>query len=197
MEPFEIIAAPFEVYVAPVGEAFPLINAAPAGNWDLIGTNGNKNISEDGVTVAHEEDIEEFRMAGATGPVKAARTSEGLSISFVLHDLTLEQYAAALNFGTVTDTAAGAGTAGFREIDLYKGLDLAERAVLIRGPSPYGAGFNMQYQLPRCYLRSEAEVVFQKGEPAGLEITLTALMDLGASAGEEFGKLVAQDAAPA
>lgn len=194
MEPFEIIAAPFDVYVAPVGEAFPAIDADPAGNWTKVGTNGSKNISEDGITVAHEEEIEEFRFLGTTGPLKAVRTSEGLKFTFVLHDVSLEQYAAALNFNSVTDTAPGAGVAGHRAVNLHKGNDVAERAVLLRGPSPYGAGFNMQYECPRAYVMSEAEVVYQKGEPAGLEITFVALEDPSADAGEEFGVLRAQDA---
>lgn len=195
MEPYEIIASPFQAYLAAEGEAFPLIDAQPAGGWTLLGTNGNKNISEDGVTVAHEEDIEEFRMLGATGPLKASRVSEGLMISFTLHDISLEQYANALNFNTVTTNAPGVGVAGFKEINLYKGIQLPTRALLLRGVSPYGAGWNLQYEIPRVYPSAEAEVVYSKGEPAGLELTFTALIDLGAAAGEEFGRLVAQHAA--
>jgi len=197
MEPYEIIAAPFDVWVAALGEAFPLIDAAPGGGWTKVGTNGNKNISEDGVTVSHEESIEEFRMLGATGPIKASRTSEGLSVSFMLHDITLEQYRAALGFNALTTVAAASGTAGYKWAGLAKALDVAERAVLIRGPSPYGDSWNLQYQVPRAYVRSEAEVVYQKGEPAGLEITFVALVDLDAATeAEQFGRIVAQHAAP-
>ena len=196
MEPFEIIAAPYEVWLAPVGTAFPVINVAPAGTWTRLGTNGSRNISEDGVTITHEDEIEEFRMLGATGPIKAVRTSEGLSASFVLHDLTLEQYLHILNMNTMTTVPAGTGVAGHRHVNLYKGPTVATRAALIRGAGPYGANWNLQYELRRCYLRGEGEVVYQKGEPAGLEIGLVALVDAGAPAGQEFGILRAQHAAP-
>jgi hypothetical protein len=35
---WEVIAAPLEVWYAPVGEAFPLMDVNPAGNWMRIGT---------------------------------------------------------------------------------------------------------------------------------------------------------------
>src|SRR3972149_2836427 len=144
MEPYEIIAAPFDVWVAALGEAFPLIDAAPGGGWTKVGTNGNKNISEDGVTVSHEESIEEVRMLGAPGPIKASRTSEGLSVSFMLHDITLEQYRAALGFNALTTVAAASGTAGYKWAGLATALDVAERAALLRGPSPYGDSWDLQ-----------------------------------------------------
>lgn len=195
--PYQIVAGPFEVYVAPVGESFPSIDTSPpGGNWTLLGTNGSEEYNEDGVTVAHEETIEDFRMLGATGAVKSNRTSEGLAIRFTLHDLTLEQYAAALNFNTVTTTAAGAGTQGYREIPTYKGFVVAQKAVLVRGVglSPYGDTYNMDFQIPRARVASQPEVVFRKDQPAGLSIEFMALIDLNAATeAERFGKIVAAD----
>lgn len=197
MEPFELISAPFNVWIAPTGTVFPLINVAPAAAWVRLGTSGANNISEDGITVTHEEEIEEFRMLGATGPLKAARVSEALSLSFTLHDMTLEQYQTILGMNALVTTAAGAGVAGNRAVNLYKGPGSPPvRSVLLRGAGPYGVGWNMQYELRRCYITGQSEVVFQKGEPAGVEITLTALVDVTAPAGQEFGILRAQHAAP-
>jgi len=197
MEPFEIIAAPYDVWVAPTGTAFPLLTVAPAVPWARLGTRGNMNISEDGITVAHEEEIEEFRMLGATGPVKAARVSEGLSLSFVLHDLTLEAYQAVLGFNPLTSVPASAGVPGSRSINLYRGAGSPPvRSLLLRGPGPYGAAFPLQYELRRCYFRAEAEVVYSRGEPAGLEISCVALIDTSAPAGQEFGVLRAQTTVP-
>lgn len=194
-QPFEIIAAPYTVYLAPVGEAMPDVGAVPAGNWFKLGAAGAKNYSEDGVSVQHAQSIELFRMLGATGPVKASRTSEDLKVSFVLHDLTLEQYRKVLNDLTVSATAAGSGTAGIKSMPLLRGLEVAEYAVLVRGDvSPEGEGFASQYELPRMIVTSEPEVVFRKNEPAGLAIELTALEDSDAAAGSEFGRLVVQAA---
>ena len=32
-DPFEILAGPADIYVAPIGTAFPLVNVAPAVDW--------------------------------------------------------------------------------------------------------------------------------------------------------------------
>jgi hypothetical protein len=53
--PYEVIAGPLEVWVAPVGETFPDVNDAPTGNWTKVGTSGVRSISEDGVTVSHPQ----------------------------------------------------------------------------------------------------------------------------------------------
>lgn len=194
--PYEVIAGPFEVYQAAVGEAFPVIDVTPAGNWAKIGTSGDRNITEDGVTVKHEQEIEEFRGLGGTGPQKVFRTSEDLIVSFTLADLTLEQYRLTLNGNTVTDTAASSGVAGHRDLYMYRGLDVSQVALLIRGAfSPYGQ-FNMQFEIPVCFQMGSPEVVFQKGTPAALAFEYKAIEDPNASTEKaRFGTIVAQDAA--
>ena len=197
MQPFEIIAAPFKVYVAPVGESFHAIDAdPPGGNWTLLGTSGDLNYSDDGVTITHEQTIEQFRPLGSTGAIKASRTEESLMIGLTLWDVSLEQYRRALNDNAVSQTAAGSGTAGFREVNLYRGRSVATMALLVRGPSPYDEAFRMQYEVPRVFENASPEVVYQKGEPAAIELEFAALIDLNAaSEAERFGRIVAQDAA--
>lgn len=194
-KPFEIIAAPFTVWLAPVGEAFTDLDSAVAGNWAKLG-NSPVNITEDGVTIANPQTIEVFRGLGQAAPLKAFRTEEDLMISFVIADLLLETYAKALNDGTVTDTAAGSGTAGFRSLELLRGLSVAEHALMIRSETttPYLATGKMQYQVPRVIQEAEPEAVFVKGEPAGLEFSFKALFDSDQAAGQEFGQLIAIDA---
>lgn len=194
--PLEIIAGPIEAHLAPVGTTMPDVASTPAGNWVKLGTNGNKNQSEDGLAIVHEQDIEDVRVAGRTGPIKAYRTAEGLKVSFTLYDLSPEVYSRVLNGNTVTNVAAGSGTAGAQTIPLLRGLNVTEYALLVKGAfSSEGDGYSMQYQVPRCYLAGAPEVVFKKGEPAGLAFEFMALEDPDASAGQEFGKLVIQDAA--
>lgn len=197
--PFEIIAAPVVVYQAAIGEAFPLIDATVAGNWNKIGTSGDRNIPEDGVTVAHSQEIEPFYSIGGTGPQKVFRTREGFIVRFTLADLTLEQYARVLNDNTVTDTAAQGGIAGFRDVDIYRGAEVSQVALLIRGLfSAYGDTWNTQFQIPNCFQTGSPEPVFQKGTPAALAFEYTAIEDpLAATSGDRFGKLVMMDAAQA
>jgi len=194
MTPYEIIAAPFTVWFAPVGEAFPAIDAVPAGNWAKIGTSGDLNESEDGVTVAHSQTTETARVAGTTGPRKAFRTAEDLMIRFTMLDMSLEHYKHAMNGNAVTTTAAGSGTAGFKKIGLRQGLAVSTMALLVRGDaSAYGDGYKGQYEIPICFQSGSPEPVFRKGQPAGLALEFTALEDAGAaSEAERFGRLIFQ-----
>ena len=198
MEPYEIIAAPFTVWYAPVGEAFPAINATPAGNWAMIGTSGDENYHEDGVTAAHSQSIQKYRPVGTTGPRKAFRDEEDLMIRLTLNDMTLEQYKHGLNANSVSATAAGSGTAGFKKLGLRQGLDVTRQALLVRGDvSAYGADYKSQLEIPICFQSGSPEPVFRKGEPAGLALEFTALEDSGASSEDErFGRLIKQHQAP-
>jgi hypothetical protein len=195
MEPFEIIASPFTVWAAPVGEAFPDVDTAPAGNWSKIGTSGDRNYTEEGVVVSPSQSIEKFRPLGATGPVKAWRVTEDMAIRFTLADLSLEQLQYALNGNTVTDTPAAVNEPGTRKIGLSRGHQVTQYALLVRGGvSPYG-DFAMQFEVPVAILESSQEIQFQKGTPAGLLLEWSALEDPEAESDDErFGRLVAQDA---
>lgn len=189
-EPFEIIATPFDIYLAPVGTAFPSVEAAVSSvpAWTLLGTNGARNYAEDGITVTHEQTIEQFRGLRGTGPVKAFRTAEQLMIGFTLHDLAPEEYAKVLNDVSVE----ASGVAGQR-ITLHQGPDVAVFALLCRGTnSPLGDGLNCQFELPKVYQSANPAPVLRKGQPAGLALVFTALEDLDAATEEErFGHFVA------
>jgi len=197
-KPFEIIAAPFTAYWAPLGEDFPDIDETPGGAWTLIGASGSRNYSDEGVTVAHDQTIEQFRGAGATGPMKVQRTEENLAVRFTLWDLTLEQYRLALNQNAPATTAAGTGTPGFKAVQLYRGVDVQLLALLLRGKfSPEGEGWATQYEIPACYQSGSPEPVFAKGAPAGLALEFTAIEDPDAAEDEErFGRLVVQHQDP-
>ncbi len=186
-QPYEIVTGPFEVYVAPVGESFAAVTAEPpGGNWVLLGTSGADNITEDGVTLTMSETLEHFRSLGGTGIRKSFRTEEDFIVAFLLADLTLEEWVRVLNFNTVSTDSDD------RTIPLYKGADVATRALLIRGndKSAYGTGFNAQFELPRVVPTGAPEVVFVKGAPAALAVEFMALEDLNAASdSERFGRI--------
>ncbi|ADZ70122.1 hypothetical protein [Polymorphum gilvum] len=197
-EPFEIIAAPFTAWYAPLGEDFPEINAAVAGNWVKIGANGDESMNEDGVTIQHSQEVNKIRPLGSTVPIKAFRTAEDLLISFTLWDVTEEAYRLAVNSNAVTTVAAGSGTPGKKTLQFYQGEQVATMALLLRAEvSPYGDGMNMQYEVPYCFMSGNPEPVFAKGEPAGLAFEFTALRDPDAgSKAASFGRLVTQHQLP-
>ena len=188
MEPSSIvIGGPEVVYRAPVGTAFPALGVAPGAGWIRLGVNGNKSYGEDGVTVRHTQSVNRIRPAGSTGPIKAARTEEDLEIEFTLWDLTLEAYAQSLSQQAVTDAG------GERSMGLYRGFSIPESAILIVGTSPYDDTLAAQYEIPRAYTEGAPEVVYLKGQPAGLGFLFVALVDPDAEEGEEFGVVRAQD----
>ncbi len=197
--PYEIVVAPFAVYVGPYGEAFPAVEVAPAGNWVLLGTNGTENMDESGLTVGHEQTIDLHHVYGVTPPVKATRSQSQIKITFTLLDLTLEEYARILDDQTVTTTGQGGGSAGFKDVNMGLGLSVSEKAYLVRGAgaSPEGTTWNMQYQVPRAFVSGSPSVVFTKTAPAALEFELTQLYDTAAAAGEEMGTLLTQHQAVA
>jgi len=194
--PFEVIAAPFKLYLAPVGTAFPLIDAAPAVDWLLIGSSGDLNYHSDGVTVEQMQTISKWRSLGDSGSRKVFRQEEDLMIRLTLVDITLEQYKYAINSNSVATTAAGVGTAGFKTLGLSRGLAVATNALLLRGPSPYGDDWTLQYEVPRAAQSGNPTVVYQRQEPAGLALEWSALVDPSQSASQYFGRIVAQHAAP-
>ncbi len=194
--PFEIVAAPYTVYFAATGTSFPEVDDTAVTGFTKIGTAGDRNYSEDGVVVVHEQTIELFRMLGGTGPRKAVRTEEGLMVRFTLHDLTPEEYNAGLNNNAETTVAAASGTPGHKDIKLYQDIDVVLMALLVRGNvSTEGAGWLTQYQIPVCFQSASPEVTFAKGAPAGLALEFTALEDPDAATpNARFGKLVTQHA---
>jgi hypothetical protein len=190
--PFEIISAPYDVYVAPVGTAFPDVSQAPAVAWLLLGTSGNKNYDDDGVVVTHQQNIETFTPVGLTAPRKAFRTTEGLEIDFRIVDVSATQYARVLNNATVTNTAAGTSIGGNLNFPLLQGMQVNVYALLMRSlESAGGSGFNSQYEVPIAFQNSEVEVAYKKGDPAGLNCEWMALWDSTLGFGRHRSQTVA------
>lgn len=188
-EPFEIIAAPFEAWLAPVGTAWPDLDAVPGSDWVKLGTSGDKSMSEDGVSIAGSQSLSYIRTLGGTLPRKAFRAEEGMVVTFTILDMKLEQLRNAFNGNAVTDTAAGDSTPGYRSLNLERGQSVTQKALLLRGPSPYMADGNMDFRLPRVVHEGEPEIVFKKDEPAGVLLQFQALDD-----DDKDMELVGQDA---
>jgi hypothetical protein len=194
--PFEIIAAPYELWTAAVGASYPDVDEVPdSSDWTLVGTSGDRNYTGDGVTVDHSQTLSFFKPLGSTGAVKATRTEEEQKISLVLADLSLEQYTLALNGNTITPTAAAPGVPGTKKIGLMRGPAVRQYALLLRGPSPYMEDGIGQYEVPVAVQSGQPKPVFRKGadQPADLALEFMALEDPDASTPDErFGRFVAQ-----
>jgi hypothetical protein len=122
---------------------------------------------------------------------------EDFSLSLVLWDMSLEQYSYAMNGNAVATTAAGAGTAGFKTLGLYRGSQVNEFALLLRGISAYDPAMTAQFEVPRAVDAGNPEPVFTKGKPAGLQLSFMAMEDLDAATeADRFGVLRMQHQAP-
>lgn len=172
MDPQEIIAKPLELWIGTTGTAFPTLDDSPGdSNWTLLGEAGDKNYTEDGVTLNLAQTIEEWTPAGGTMARKAFRTNESLEFSVVVADITAEVMALVFNDNPVIEDA----TVVTKEVSLLRGLGVAEHSLVARGASPYDNDLLGQFQVPRCYMSSEPSVVYAKGEPAGIEFTFKTL----------------------
>lgn len=178
--PYEIIAAPLTVYVAPTGTAKPTVGTAPATPWVKLGTAGTKNYSDKGVTVEHAQTLSFFRAAGSTGSRKAWRSAEELFISLELADLTAEQYAQVLNNATVTTNPGPPAT---KSISLLQGQSVAQFALVARGASPVADGLAAQYFVPICIQADNPAPVYAVSGAALLAVKFQALEDATAGFG--------------
>ena len=172
VKPFEIVAGPAKAWIAATGTAFPALTAAESAfgtQWIALGQ------TDGGVKVKHSQTVNEILTDQVTAPVKAVREQEGLEISMNLAELSLANYAVALNQGISGANVA----AGERNTELYRGGSQVETvALLVRGPSlsPYG-DFNLQYEVPAVYEAGEPEIEFTKADKAVLAVTFMAIAD--------------------
>lgn len=193
--PFEVIGAALFAYVAPPLTARPAIDAAPVGDWTLVGTSGPLNYDEDGVTVEHPQSFNFWRSLAEAGSRKAFRTEEDLKYGLMLVDVTLEQYRLALNGNAVTTTPADVGVAGVKKLGLSRGVTVDTVALLVRGPSPYVENGNAQYWTPIAVQTGSPAPNYKRSDPAMLQLEWTALVNPDAiDESERFGVFEAQTA---
>jgi hypothetical protein len=149
--PYDIVVGAASIYVAPVGTVFPAVDlATPAAPWVSLGeTDGGAQVKHSRTTKKHYTDQ-------SFAPKKTTVLTKGSEVSFKLAQVTLERLAYVLDGQSVTTVAAGAGTAGYKEIVLSALATLPQYAMLIRGPSPYADGY-LQWMLP-CVAPGDGEV---------------------------------------
>jgi len=187
-DPLQIITGVGYSYLAVYGTALPAVNATPAAAWNDLGE------TQDGVTLTPGAALEKIRVDQISGPVKAVQPEEDYDIKMKLAKATLENLALLLA-NTVTDTAPGAGTIGYRTLPLARGQSVTEYALIVRGASPYLAGANTQWQFSRVFIKEIGDIAYVKDGNVAYEVTFGVLWDFAATTGNEMGSVVAQDAA--
>lgn len=190
MDPREIMIGPLAIYLAPAIEPLDDVDAAPSGNWALLGTSGTDNYAEAGITLTHSQTVRMTHSVGSTEPLKANRQQEQLTIGLSLMDLGVAQYTKILNNTTKsTDT-----TPAIDYIGLRRGPDVTVLSLTAWGElmSPSGA-FDVAFYVPRCFQSGDPAPVFSKDTEAMLAVTFTALGHQSAATAEErLGRWIVQ-----
>lgn len=184
---YEILSGAGTLYIAPHEEAAPTVDATPAGNWEEMGE------TDGGVKVKYSQEIGKQHTDQRTGAVKAIRKEESLVIETNLAQATLENLAQAMGGLTVTDTAAGSGTIGKREMGMSQGGEVSEFSMLFRADSPYG-DYPAQYYVGRGFFSGEQGMEYKKEDKVLIPVVFEALEDLDAAQADRFGTYTAQDA---
>ena len=193
--PFEMVAAPVTIFVAPEATLPPDLSLAlPDASvlWRFLGLHGADSISDDGVAATFDETMERQRALGSTGVRKLFRSEEDFMMAFSLMDVTVETVADALSGLPVTSVAAGSGTAGYRRVNILRGFNVLNQAFLMRGFSPYGDGMAAYYWLPKGYASFSGEVSYTKEGAAMIPIEVMAIEHLT----HGYGYYAGQDALP-
>jgi hypothetical protein len=188
--PYDIIAGPADVYWAAITSAFPGVDK-PDTDATFSGPPWTKlGMTDGGVKAKHTQTVDLLTADQRTGPVKAIRSAEGLEITFNIQELTLANWAVALN-----NNAVSALTVPSRNVlKMYQGLDVHQFSLLVRGPSPYGSFF-LQYQCPVVVQTDEPEASYMRDGKAVLAFKFIALEDpAAATPADRFGSIVAQSA---
>lgn len=193
-QPYEIIGAPAEIYIAAVGTAFPDIDATPnPADWTKLGTDGALNYTPDGVKTSSPQAFNIFRSLGSAAPRKVFRTEEDGKYGVSVADMTMETFAQVMG-STVATVPAGSGSAGSKWVGLSRGLDIPTVALLIRVlQSPYIEEGNLQYEIPRAQYTGSPETTWKRSDPAVLDMEWMALVDpAAATPAEQLGRIRAQ-----
>lgn len=172
--PYEVLAGPADIWLAIVGTAFPLVDAAPAVAWVQLAL--ATQMTEDGVHIVGDQTVEHVYSLGGTGSRKGFRTRQEVHARFTVMDATVEALSKALADQTITTVAAGVGIPGQKSMPLaMPGGAIATKAMLVRSrQSPYGTElpgdpvFTSQWEFPLVYNSGNVEVVYSKGVPVGL-----------------------------
>jgi hypothetical protein len=186
---YQILTGVGRLYVAPVGLAFPLVNAVPGAGWTDLGE------TLDGVKLSKGQKVNVARTDQRTGGVKAMRDEESVELSTKLAEGTVENLAKLLG-QTMGTVPAAAGVPGQKYVYLHSGAEVTEYAFLFRGSSPDGP-WNEQYELPRGYFDDAVEIEYARATQSTFSAKFVALEDLDAATElERFGRRVAQSAEP-
>jgi len=166
-----IIVGPADLYAAPfddsVVEPVDPSEALDPGWIDLGGT-------DDGVSLTVSQSWESHMCDQVADYIASSLTERNAKVSTNLVESTLENLQVVLNGGTITDVAAGAGTAGTSTYDPVVDLvanDPTYYSILVRGKAPNG--FQRVFIIRRVLSLDDVEFSYTKAGKSMWSVTWT------------------------
>ena len=158
-----VVASNGQVYVAPVGTPLPATSVV-ALNAAFTGLG---YITEDGAAVSVTPTVEDYMAWQSRSPVRREKTSQEITIAFALLQWNEQTVPAAFGGGSVS------GSAGNYRYDLPKDDSaLDERALVL---DAIDGAVHMRWVFPRGNATEAVEATYQRGAPASLPLTFSAL----------------------
>lgn len=166
-EPNQVVFGPAEFYIAPVGTAFPDIDIVVPAPWTKIGVAGNKDITDDGITVRGAVADARFRGLAGVTIRKMSLTSRDFEVSFKHADLSPEALAAAYGIAeTDIEDDETAGGTNIKKVVLPTSPKPFARAAILRcDQSSEGDEFVTQYNIFCANQVGGGEGMFSKSKP--------------------------------
>lgn len=156
------------LYTAPAGEALPAtLDDDPAGNWESVGYTDEATRLQEDKTLAAKS------VQQSQSTVKRKVVGREVTVTATLSEVTLENLKlAAAGAGTITETAAGAGTPGHKALSVSASEDTDEIALLFDTVGP--GGYPRRVWIPACVVTSSTSVEHDRSEYAMVEVTFAA-----------------------
>lgn len=177
VSPYEILAARYNLFVAPAGTAIPTLESgAPGGAYTRLGKNGYRNITRDGVLFNSPRTYEKFRGLGSAYFTKAFLTDADVMLEATLADFRLEMLRYAFNNNNVTAEAAGGNFV--KKIGLTLDLNPVPFRVIAYSAegSPYG-NFGARIVLRHAVILSSQEFRATRSSPILTKLTFDGMED--------------------
>lgn len=179
--PYEVqLAADVSVYYAPFGEAEPDVvtdeDPATVGDWALLAD--CEHITEDGIVLRSNTQIQVVRSLCGINATKVSFTAKDLAFEFRVMDTRLE--AVALADGQDPATAIDTGTANQKRLEFNSNPIPQGLSLLFRwGQSGYGDNMRSQIWLPSAVQSGDGGPTWSKTIPWGMNHVWTALKTSG------------------
>ena len=168
-----LLAGPIEMFYGAASAAAP---ASPTltpdvSVWTLMANGWH---DESGVVGSFTQSMNFVRVQNKTLPVAAFRAEEMQEFTVNAVDMKADTVALALH-GDPTRVTAVPGISGsvapHNRVNLTRGFEVEELAILIAGRAPYEDGEYMNFYVPKCVVSSDYETTMMLAEASKSPIT--------------------------